>query len=170
MLRSTSTLKLAAADKICNAAIAAVKNLNKPSPVCITVLDSAGNVLVQKRMDGCPAGAYLKFSYAKARTCIHLQTSSRKFREKYTSSGESPAFTQASSMVSIMDGELIPVAGGALIKSADDDSIVGAIGVSGAAANEDEYLALQGVAALNQGTGGMFVTEPPEHCCNTLKE
>ncbi len=81
------------------------------------MLDSAGGVLVQKRMDGCPDGAYMKFSYAKARTCIHLQTSSRVFREKYTGSGEAPKFTQAAAMVTLMKDELVPVAGGVLIKA-----------------------------------------------------
>ena len=69
-------------------------------------------------MDGCPDGAYMKFSYAKARTCIHLQSSSRTFREKYTGEGEAPKYTQASAMVTLMKDELIPVAGGVPIKSA----------------------------------------------------
>jgi len=119
------SLNLAAADAISNGAIAAIANLSNPhKAVCVTVLDSAGGILVQKRMDGCPDGAYRKFSYAKARTCVHLQTSSRQFRTKYTGSSGSngeladpPKFTQAASMVSVMDGELIPVAGGILVQN-----------------------------------------------------
>ncbi len=84
----------------------------------VTVLDSKGGILVQKRMDGCPDGAYMKFSYAKARTCIHLQCSSRTFREKYTGEGEAAKFTQAASMVTLMQDELVPVAGGVPIKGA----------------------------------------------------
>lgn len=117
LLRTSASLSLSAADTIANASIAAVSNLKKYQPMVVTVLDSAGGVLVQKRMDGCPDGAYNKFSHAKARTCIHLQTSSRTFREKYTASGEPPKFTQAASMVSIMEGELVPVAGGVLVVS-----------------------------------------------------
>lgn len=165
MLRTSSTLTLAAADAIANAAISAVDNLKKPSPVAVTVLDNAGNIIVQKRMDGCPAGAYAKFSYAKARTCVHLTASSRTFREKYTGSGEAARFTQAASMVSVMEGELIPVAGGVLIKSATDGGIVGAVGVSGAAADEDEFLAIQGV--LLGVEDGFVVPEPAEHQCKT---
>lgn len=157
------SLNLSAADKMANAAIQAVADLKTHKPMCVTVLDGAGGVLVQKRMDGCPDGAYRQFSFAKARTCIHLQTSSRVFREKYTGSGEAPKFTQAASMVSVMGGELVPVAGGVLIKSGDG-SIVGAIGVSGAAADEDEYLAWKGVQAL----AGLS-TVPEKHCCKTLK-
>eukprot|EP00581_Thalassiosira_minuscula_P002029 CAMPEP_0183736620 /NCGR_PEP_ID=MMETSP0737-20130205/49765_1 /TAXON_ID=385413 /ORGANISM="Thalassiosira miniscula, Strain CCMP1093" /LENGTH=127 /DNA_ID=CAMNT_0025970671 /DNA_START=27 /DNA_END=407 /DNA_ORIENTATION=+ len=124
-----------------NTAISSVSDLKTHKPMCVTVLDATGGILVQKRMDGCPDGAYVKFSYAKARTCIHLQSSSRAFREKYTgNSGNAAQFTQAASMVSVMEGGLVPVSGGVLVKSADG-SIVGAIGVSGAAADEDEYLA-----------------------------
>ena len=98
------SLNLAAADAICNAAISAVENLANPRPVCVTILDGHGGLLVQKRMDGCPDGAYVKFSYAKARTCIHLQTSSRQMRTKYTGppATDPPKFTQASSMVTIL--------------------------------------------------------------------
>lgn len=117
ILRPSMSLSLNAADAIANAAIQAVATLQKHKPMVVTVLDGVGGVLVQKRMDGCPDGAYRQFSYAKARTCIHLNTSSRTFREKYTGSGEAPKFTQAAAMVSVMEGELIPVAGGVLIQS-----------------------------------------------------
>ena len=60
----------------------------------------------------------MKFSYAKARTCIHLQSSSRTFREKYTGEGEAPKFTQAAAMCTLMKDELVPVAGGVPIKGA----------------------------------------------------
>lgn len=169
------SLNLAAADAISNGAIAAVTNLSNPhKAVCVTVLDSAGGILVQKRMDGCPDGAYRKFSYAKARTCVHLQTSSRQFRTKYTGSSsdsngevllaEPQKFTQAASMVSVMEGELIPVAGGILVQNTDGYT-VGAVGVSGAAADEDEYLALEGVKALGDGS---LETIPQGHSCSTL--
>eukprot|EP00980_Cylindrotheca_fusiformis_P002017 scaffold444_cov109-Cylindrotheca_fusiformis.AAC.14 len=166
ILRPSVSLSLSAADAIANGAIQAVSTLKTHKPMVVTVLDSAGGVLVQKRMDGCPDGAYQKFSYAKARTCIHLNSSSRTFREKYTAEGEPPKFTQAAAMVSVMEGELIPVAGGVLIQS-EDGSTVGAVGVSGAAADEDEYLAWAGVQVLRDE--GKLLTVPENHCCKTLK-
>lgn len=72
-------------------------------------------------------------------------------------------------MVSVMEGELIPVAGGVVIKSAADGAIVGAVGVSGAAADEDEYLAIQGVVNADCNASNELTTEPPEHRCTTLK-
>ncbi|KAL7572812.1 hypothetical protein ACA910_014669 [Epithemia clementina (nom. ined.)] len=184
------SLNLVAADAISNAAIAAVETLADPRPVCVTVLDSHGGLLVQKRMDGCPDGAYVRFSYAKARTCIHLQTSSRQMRLKYTGPASDgtladPAkFTQAATMATIVPGELIPVAGGVLIQCQDDDTTdsgatsscitIGAVGVSGAAADEDEYLAIQGVVQGLVKNGNLgdtkITTVPPEHCCTTLKK
>ena len=116
-LVTSYSLSLAAADAMADASIKACSNLKTHKPICVTVLDCSGGILVQKRMDGCPDGAYRKFSFAKARTCIHLQTSSRVFREKYTGSGEAPRFTQAAGMVTIMKDELCPVAGGVLIST-----------------------------------------------------
>ena len=52
------------------------------------------------------------------------------------------------------------------VRSASDGSIVGAVGVSGAASDEDEYLAIKGVESVG---GDYFVTEPAEHSCGTLR-
>ncbi len=75
-------------------------------------------------------------------------------------------------MVTAMNGELIPVAGGILVRSALDGTVVGAVGVSGAAADEDEYLAIEGVrVACNSDEASVLITtDPPSHVCSTLKE
>ena len=73
-------------------------------------------------------------------------------------------------MVSVMHGELIPVAGGILVRSAVDGAVVGAVGVSGAAADEDEYLAIEGVRVACNGDSSLLITEPPQHRCTTLLE
>lgn len=131
---TTISLNLQAADAICNGAIAAVSKLAAHNPVCVTVLDSHGGILVQKRMDDCPDGAHTKISLAKARTCIHLRTSSRQ-AEQFS--------------FNTLLGEFCPIAGGVLILDRSSGATVGAIGVSGATADEDEYLALQGVRAVS---------------------
>ena len=41
---------------------------NNFAPCTITILDSNGDILVQKRMDGCPSKGIPEFSYAKAYT------------------------------------------------------------------------------------------------------
>ena len=53
----------------------------------MTIVDPAGDIIVQKRMDGCASKGIPQFSYAKAYTCIAMKISSRDFSEKYTSSG-----------------------------------------------------------------------------------
>eukprot|EP00527_Entomoneis_sp_CCMP2396_P002608 CAMPEP_0198139476 /NCGR_PEP_ID=MMETSP1443-20131203/2758_1 /TAXON_ID=186043 /ORGANISM="Entomoneis sp., Strain CCMP2396" /LENGTH=272 /DNA_ID=CAMNT_0043801603 /DNA_START=121 /DNA_END=939 /DNA_ORIENTATION=- len=192
-LRTSSSLNMRAAETIANGAIRAAESAfgGGSKPICVTVLDKHGGVLVQKRMDDCPDGAYTKFSFVKARTCIHLNTSSRSMRQKYmepspsnsgggrSTDADPSKFTQAATMVSVMQGELIPVAGGILVQDADGNT-VGAVGVSGAAADEDEYCALAGVRSLLlQGDGSdddhddddesLFKTIPQQHSCSTLK-
>ena len=108
----------------------------------------------------------MKFSEIKARTCISLQSSSRTFRNKYTSDHEQAGkFTQASASVVVTGGNLIPVAGGVLVLD-EQGEVLGAVGVSGAAADEDEYLSLMGVKRT-LGLEGC-ITSPMEHSCTTL--
>jgi len=46
------TFSLAIADQIATACVTAVKDLNVPKPVSVTVVDNSGAIIVQKRMDG----------------------------------------------------------------------------------------------------------------------
>ena len=155
-----------AADAIATAAIAGLAHLKTPpAGVSVTVLDPSGSVLVQKKMDGS-TDAYTSLSLAKAQTCISLQCSSRNFREKYTGDAtNAAAFTQAITMTSSLDGRVVPLVGAILVKDNSGGSVVGAVGVSGAASDEDEYLAIQ---AVQQVTAGAVTTDPPQHSCATL--
>ena len=164
--RLVKTLTLEAADIISVHAIKACVRQGF-NPVTITVLDNAGDILVVKRMDGCPSKGFEKFSFAKALTCTALKMSSRVFRERYTS-GDTAKFVQGLSMVTEAAGQLAPFPGGVLIRDGTDGTVLGAVGVSGAAGDEDEYIALQGVAGIASHEG--FVTEPATHSCTTLKE
>jgi len=55
-------------------------------------------------------------------------------------------FGQMIAMVNITDGKMAPFPGGILLKSKTTGEIVGAVGVSGAASDEDESCALNGAA------------------------
>ena len=92
-------------------------------------------------MDGCAPVGIPEFSFAKAYTCIATKNSSRTFRDKYTSSGDPGKFCQMTSMVSITDGKMAPFPGGVLMKSKSGE-VLGAVGVSGASGDEDEFCAL----------------------------
>jgi len=79
--------------------------------------------------------------------------------------------------VSTMGGELLPIAGGVLIKEGESEegNILGAVGVSGASADEDEYLALAGAKSafqipLESEDDAIIVTVPLKHSCTTLNE
>jgi len=52
------------------------------------------------------------------------------------------------SLVALAEGNVVPVAGGVLVRDADG-SVVGAVGVSGHLPDHDEACALRGIAALD---------------------
>lgn len=110
-------------------------------------------------MDGCIALAYGKFAMAKAMTCVSLGVSSRKFRDKYTAAKDPTKYTQMLAMVECAGGSLAPFPGGVLLRAAEGGQIVGAVGVSGASADEDELCAVMGVHEA--GLEGV-VTDPVE--------
>ena len=69
------------------------------------------------------------------------------------------------SMVDITGGKMAPFPGGVLIKS-PAGQVIGAVGVSGAAGDEDEYCALRGVVEA----GYEVKTVPEKHSCSTVKD
>jgi len=97
-LRSAPILGLEHADAIATKVVECCVR-NKFNPVVVHVLDSAGCILVTKRMDGCSAVGASDFAYAKAYACVVNNDSSRAFREKYTSQQESAKFGQMLAMV-----------------------------------------------------------------------
>lgn len=159
-------LTLDVADALANGVVKLV-NQHKFKPVIINIVDSNANTLVQKRMDGCVHIGIPDFSYAKAYTCIVMKQSSRDFRDKYTKEGDAGKVAQLNSMVSIAGGggKMACFPGGILLKDANDE-VVGAIGVSGASGDEDEYVGLKSV----WDSGLPLKTEPQEHSCSTFME
>ena len=117
--------------------------------------------------------AYSKLAFAKANTCVAVQMSSRAFGNKYLKGvdGISPAASDVyvrglNQIVSVESG-LAAFPGGVLIRD-KEGSIVGGLGVSGAAGDEDEYCAL--VAVRKCSAADELVSEPAEHVCKTLLE
>lgn len=159
---TTKTLSMAVADEIATLAIRTCKSSGfKPISVC--VMDSNGHEIVSKRMDGCPPLAYPKISRAKAITCISTGQSSRAYGEKYLRTkdgGESgpSTFVRLINQIGIVNGEMACFPGGILVKEASTGDILGSVGVSGAAGDEDEYCALQGVQQCSWASD--FVTLP----------
>lgn len=67
-------------------------------------------------------------------------------------------------MVAISGGQMAPFPGGILLKLGEH--VVGAVGVSGAAGDEDEYCAIRGVMEADLG----LTTVPEQHSCSTVKD
>ena len=160
-------LSLHQADAIINSAIAVCER-NGFNPVTLLVLDAHGTTLVSKRMDGCSPAGVADFAFAKAYSCIVNKYPSRAFRDRYTAEPNQAAkFCQMTTMVAVSKNKMAPFPGGILLKTVADDYIIGAVGVSGAAGDEDEYCAIQGV--LEAGIPGL-TTEPKTHSCATVKD
>ena len=119
------------------------------------------------RMDGCSSAGLPDFAHAKAWSCIATSSSSRTFRDKYTGEENVGRYCQMISMVNISGGKMMPCPGGSLIKNASG-KIVGAVGVSGASADEDEYAGLRGVADSNLNLH--TVPALKDHQCTTAKD
>lgn len=132
-------------------------------------MDPHGNEIVTKRMDGCPPMVYSKLSYAKANTCVSTKLSSRAYGNKYLNFkgpevGPS-TFVRVINQISSANGNLACFQGGILVRDKQGD-IVGSVGVSGAAGDEDEYCALMGVKLCS--ASDQLVTEPEDHSCKTV--
>mmetsp|Transcript_9963 Transcript_9963/g.11649 ORF Transcript_9963/g.11649 Transcript_9963/m.11649 type:complete len:174 (+) Transcript_9963:102-623(+) len=170
-LITTKSISLAVADEIASLAIKAAKSQGF-NPISICVMDPSGAEIVTKRMDGCPHIAYPKISRAKANTCVAVKSSSRAYGAKYLmgKDGISPVgpevFARVLNQINTMDGNMAAFQGGVLIREKDSGIIVGSVGVSGAAGDEDEFCALTGVKECN--LADQLVTEPLEHSCKTV--
>ena len=156
LVPGTPVLTLEAADEMASLAVheALAGGFN---PVSVCVLDAAGRTIVQKTMIGC-ANLSPELAHAKANVCIGLHCSSRELRDKYVNAhdGIGPKMPQLLGMniAGAATGQpLAPFPGGVLCRDAAGH-VVCAIGVSGAASDEDEHCSI--TAAQSVG----LVTEP----------
>ncbi len=157
-----SKLSLSLADELANGVISTAQRNDFP-PIVVSVVDRQANIIVQKRMDDVCHVAFPEFSYAKAYTCVTMGVSSREFRDKYTATNDNAKIGQMNSMMAI-SGKMAAFPGGVLLRN-EGNEIVGAIGVSGAAGDEDEYCALNAVWE----SGLPLEAQPKEHSCTTVK-
>ena len=111
----------------------------KYRPMCVAVLYDGVHLKLLKRED---AASILRpdIAIGKAWGAIGMGESSRSLSERLK---ERPAFLGALSVMS--QGKVVPVAGGVLIMDGTD--IIGAVGVSGGTAEEDEACAIEGIKA-----------------------
>jgi uncharacterized protein GlcG (DUF336 family) len=131
-------LTLDKADLIADKTLAKAREA-KYRPMCVAVLDEGGHLKVLKREDKASI-LRPQIALGKAWGAVGMGESSRSLGERLK---ERPAFLGALSTMS--QGKVVPVPGGVLIL--DGDEIVGAVGVSGGTAEEDEACAVEGIKA-----------------------
>jgi uncharacterized protein GlcG (DUF336 family) len=134
-----ATLSLSQALSIIDAAFAEAHKRNF-ARLGIAVLDPGGHVVAFKREDGA---SFLRFNlaYGKAWGALGMGFGTRELAER---AGKQPAFIGALSAVT--EGRMVPSPGGVLITGADGE-LLGAVGISGDAGDNDEVCALAGIQA-----------------------
>lgn len=140
-------LNLAAANRIIEAIFAKAAELGL-KPLGVAVADAGGHMIAAQRQDGSPF-MRLEIAEGKAFGAIGFGTGTRRLN---TLAQERPHFINA--LVAKSGGRIMPVPGGVLIRSTDG-SPLGAVGVSGDTADNDEIVAMAGVEAVGfVGDGG----------------
>lgn len=141
------TLTLSTANTIITATLAHAKSANF-KPLGIVILDARGTVKAASIADGSSLARF-DIARAKAKGALAFNMGTRGL-EKLAK--DRPHFFAGA--VSAIEGGLIPVPGGVLIKD-KDGSILGAVGVSGDTSDNDELAALAGVREAGLvGDGG----------------
>lgn len=133
-----TTLTLAQAQAIVTATLAKGRELGL-KPLCVAVLDRGGHLIALQREDGA-SNLRPQIAMAKASGALGLGVSSRTIGEM---AAERPTFV--ASLASLTGAEIIPAAGGLLIKVGNE--LVGAVGVTGDTSDNDEACAAAGIAA-----------------------
>jgi uncharacterized protein GlcG (DUF336 family) len=136
-----SAISLAAARTIVVRALAHARRSDFP-PMTVAVLDAAGRLVAFAGEDGSSL-LRERIARGKAHGALNMGVGSRSLAARAASN---PAFVN--SLVSLADGNLVPVPGGVLIRD-DNDSVIGAVGVSGHLPDDDEACAIHGITAAD---------------------
>jgi uncharacterized protein GlcG (DUF336 family) len=133
-----TAISLAAARTIVVRALAHARSSDFP-PMTVAVLDAAGRLVA---FAGEDVSSLLRERIARASAAgaLNVGVGSGSLAARAEAR---PAFIN--SAVALAAGELVPVAGGVLVR--DDDDVIGAVGVSGQLADGDEACGLRGIAA-----------------------
>jgi len=130
-------LTLAKANQIIQVAIKSARSL-KLAPLTVVVLDEAGHLKAMQREDGATR-LRQDIAIAKAWGAVNMGISSRALA---TVAEQRPDFMSA--LISLSEGKVMPVVGGVLIKN-QENTIIGAVGVSGDMSDQDELCAITGI-------------------------
>ena len=142
------SITLAQATSIVDAALKKAREL-KQLPQTVVVLDAGGHVVAAKREDG---SGIIRFEVAvgKAYGALGMGWGSSTMMER---AAQNPNFL--TSIVGASGGRVVPAPGGVLIRDGDG-AVIGAVGISGDAGENDEVSAVAGIeaAGLKADPGG----------------
>ena len=130
-------LDLLTATQIASSAIRIARETGV-KPLAVAVLDAAGHPLAVLR-DELASFLRPQIATGKARGCLGMGFGGRELARRAQAM---PAFFDA--INSLTGGEVIPVAGGVLIRNVEG-LVLGAIGISGDTSDNDERCALQAI-------------------------
>lgn len=136
-------LTLHFADTLIDAALKKGREL-KLAPLTVAVLDAGGHLVALKREDHSGI-IRAEIASGKAYGALGMGFDSRELGER---SQKMPVFFGA--LAAASGGRMVPVAGGVLIRDADNH-VIGAVGISGDTSDNDEVCALAGIAAAQAG-------------------
>ena len=111
-------------------------------PLTVVVLDAGGHVVSVEREDGSSNNRF-EIAFGKAYGALALGMGSRSLMAR----AEQQPYFIASAGAAI-DGKLIPVPGGVLVRNADG-AIIGCVGVSGDSSDNDELAAMAGIKSAS---------------------
>ena len=142
------SLTLAQASTIVDVAIKTARD-KKFAPLSVAVLDPGGHLVAFKRED---KSGILRFdiAFGKAWGALGMGFGSRTLAER---AANTPQFFTM--LAAASGGRMVTNPGGVLIRDADGD-IIGAVGISGDTADNDETCAIAGIeaAGLKADPGG----------------
>ena len=116
------------------------KAMQEPDrPLAVAIVDETGRMLSYARMDNCRALPQ-RMAVSKAYTSAMSGSDSNAYAERLKNDGRNIA--------DFGDPALVAVQGAVVVRDPGSDVVLGAIGVSGLSAQEDEDLARLGMNAL----------------------
>lgn len=133
----STQLNLESAKKIIEGALVMGAEIGTP-PLTVAVLDVGGHLKAFERQDDASI-MRIDIAIAKAWGAIGMGMSSRTLGDV---ASERPAFMSA--LTTMAHGNLVPVAGGVLIRN-EENQILGAVGITGDTSDVDEKCAIAGI-------------------------
>lgn len=133
------TITLQQAQTITEASLAKGREMGL-KPLSVIILDGRGSLVAAASEDGC-SQLRAKIAHGKANAAIGLGMGTRALMNR---AEQQAYFVHA--VNGVFGGDMVPVPGGVLIQDVDG-ALLGAVGISGDASDNDEAAAIAGIEA-----------------------